>query len=104
MPKEKPQVVLNKELIRKISELTEYHIYEVEDMLTGFTRAVSEYLTEGKEVRMEHLFGVSPKLLAPREYVHPSTKERTKTEGSAGLSVTPSASLKAKLQGLLRKT
>lgn len=103
MPKEKPQVVLNKELIRKISDLTDYHIYEVEDVMNGFTRAIGEYLAEGKEVRMEHLFGISPKLLAPREYTHPATKERMKTEGSAGLSINPSASLKVKLQGLLKK-
>lgn len=101
--KAKPQVVLNSELIRKISSITDYHIYEVEDVLNGFTRAVAAYLEEGKEIRMEHLFGISPKLLAPREYVHPSTKELTKTEGSAGLSIRPSASLKAKLQGLLKK-
>jgi len=103
-PKQKLEyAVYNKELIKRIADNIDYHNYEVEDMLNGLRQALLEFLNEGKEVRIEHLFTVAPKVIPPRKFWHPKTGEYEMSKGSVGLSITPAKSLKDSLKALAEK-
>lgn len=93
------QRITQKQLIRAVADDCDYLVYEVQDVLEGLRRVITAALAEGKEVRLEHLFTVSPKVNNPRPYLNPYSGVTEVSSGSVTCSVKISQYLKDYLNG-----
>ena len=88
-----------RQLIRAVADDCDYLIYEVQDVLEGLRRVITAALSEGKEVKLEHLFTISPKVNKPRPFLNPQTGETEVSSGSVSCSVKLTQYLKDVLNG-----
>lgn len=88
-----------KALINLVAAETGYLVYEVEDVLEGLRKVITELLLNDKEVKLGYLFNIKPKVTAPRNLISPITGEPFVSKGSIGLSIRPNAYLKKLMNG-----
>lgn len=90
----KNERINQKQLIKAVADDCNYLVYEVQDVLESLRRVITAALVEGKEVKLEHLLMISPKINAPRLFLHPSTGKMETSAGSVSCSIKLSQYLK----------
>ena len=91
------------QLIREVSKESEYNIYEVEDIITALTKVIANKMLEGEAIKFEHLFIISPKVNAPRNYMDATALKLRVSTGSVSAKIKLAAYLKQKLNAHIPK-
>lgn len=91
------------QLIREIADVSDYKIYEVQDIITALTAVITDNMLKGEAIKFEHLFIISPKVNAPRNYMDATALKRRVSTGSVSAKIKLAMHLKQKLNAHIPK-
>ena len=91
------------QLIREIANVSDYKIYEIEDIINAMTKVITTKMLEGEAIKFEHLFVISPKVNAPRNYMDATALKRRVSTGSVSAKIKLAGYLKQKLNAHIPK-
>ena len=86
-------------MIKLIAKEINYNVYEVADVIEGLRRVTTNALCEGREVKIEHLITLIPKVNKPKNFKNLQTGLDDVSDGSVTCMVKPAQYLKDCLNG-----